>query len=269
MSPWERLLEQPAPQEHFVQLYGSDTGALIRNVSRYLYDGYRHDDGLVTIATPDHTHAFCRELQRLGADTDSAIRHIRLAFLDAEETLAQFMVNGQPDWARFQDVVGTALGKVRPSSERAGLRAYGEMVGLLWKGRQYTAALRLEQFWNKLLSRSSFNLFCAYAIDIFGDEFQVAALDELLCAHTHLVPSETQGDLEKAIDRAIGDVLGSEANSLRVLIKANYRPSWAVLPVDAATVLWLRQNRPEQARKILARAQAYYEAARLDAAPAL
>lgn len=33
--------------------------------------------------------------------------------------------------------------------------------------------IRLEQLWNKLLEQSSFSLYCAYAVDIFGKDFDI------------------------------------------------------------------------------------------------
>jgi MEDS: MEthanogen/methylotroph, DcmR Sensory domain len=260
MSPWDKVLETPDPQGHLVQLYQADERALTRNVSHYLWEGYKRGDGLLVIAGAEHRDAFRRQLEVLGADTDAAIRDGSLAFFDAQETLARFMINGQPDWDRFESVVRSAMGQVRQKDIHAGLRAYGEMVGILWKARQFSAAIRLEQFWNKLLTRSSFSLFCAYAIDVFGKEFQVGALDALLCNHTHLVPAETQGNLETAINQAMEDILGPKAHGLRLLIKANYRPAWAVLPAGEAVVLWLRNNLPDRAEPILDRARQHYQA---------
>jgi hypothetical protein len=65
------------------------------------------------------------------------------------------------------------------------------MVGLLWSARQFSAAIRLEQFWNKLLARSSFHLYCAYSIDVSEKQFQTHALDGVLSTHTHLIPNHT------------------------------------------------------------------------------
>lgn len=75
-------------------------------------------------------------------------------------TLGRFMLAGQPDWDAFENTIAAAMRSVRPAHDRAGLRAYGEMVGVLWKNRQFSAAVRLPQFWNRLLSRMSFTLFC-------------------------------------------------------------------------------------------------------------
>jgi hypothetical protein len=259
MSPWEKLIERPGPQGHLVQLYSADEHALVRNVSQYLYEGMKGGDGLLVIAAEGHIEAFRRRLQALGADPDAAVTSGRLAFFDARDTLARFMVQGQPDWELFESTVGTAMRQVRPAAGYSGLRAYGEMVSLLWNARQFAAAIRLEQFWNKLLGRSTFSLYCAYAIDVFGKEFQIGALDSLLCAHTHVVPAETDGNLETAITRAMDEILGVRASSLRLLIKANFRPSWAVMPAGEAMVLWLRNNLPDHADNILARAQQHYQ----------
>jgi MEDS: MEthanogen/methylotroph, DcmR Sensory domain len=260
MSPWDKVLEAPDPQGHLVQLYQADEQALARNVSQYLWEGYRRGDGLLVIAGAEHSEAFRRKLEALGADTHAAIRDGGLAFFDAQDMLSRFMTGGQPVWDRFENVVRTAMGQVRRKDSHGGLRAYGEMVGILWKARQFSAAIHLEQFWNKLLTRSSFSLYCAYAIDVFGKEFQVGALDALLCAHTHLVPAETQGNLETAINQAMEDILGPKADGLKLLIKANYRPAWAVLPAGEAVVLWLRNNLPDRAETILDRARQHYQA---------
>ncbi len=258
MSPWQKLLETPNPHGHLIQLYAADEGGLITNVTRYLAEGLKRGDGVLVISSAEHCALFRQKLRDSGVDLEAAEQQERWAFCDANVLLSQFMIGGQPDWHRFEAEVGAAMGRVRRVSDRGGLRAYGEMVGILWNARQFSAAIRLEQFWNKLLGRSSFSLYCAYGIDVFGKEFQIAALDELLCAHTHLVPAETSGHLESAINQAMEEVLGPEVHSLKLLIKANYRPAWAVLPSGEAIVLWLRNNLPDQADKILALARKHY-----------
>ena len=87
-----------------------------------------------------------------------------------------------------------------------GCRAYGEMVGILWKARQFAAAIRLEQLWSKLLEQASFSLYCAYQIDVFGRDQDLFNLDDVLCTHTHLVPSQANGALEAALNRAMEEV---------------------------------------------------------------
>lgn len=258
MSPWEKLLERPQARGHFVQLYQADELALASNVGHYLAEGIKRGDGALVIVTPEHRELFGGQLDRLGIGTQRAIECRQLVFLDAHDTLAEFMEGGEPDWNSFEAVVRSAMRQVLTTRPGAGLRAYGEMVGVLWKARQFAAAIRLEQLWNRLLEQSSFCLYCAYAIDVFGKEFHVANLDGVLCTHTHLVPAQPNGALETALNLALDDIFHEKADDLRVLIKANHRPSWAIMPTAENMLLWLRRNLSTQADSIVERAQHHY-----------
>ena len=269
MSPWEKLIERPHSRGHFVQLYEADEVALIQNVGHYLWEGLRRGEGVLVIATREHQDLFGAYLDHAGADLPALLGSQQLIFWDAQHTLAQFMVSGQPDWQQFEGIIRAAMRQVHPAKDAQGLRAYGEMVGLLWKTRQFAAAIRLEQFWNKLLEQSSFSLYCAYAIDVFGKECDVANLDGVLCTHTHLIPSQPNGTLETALNRSMDEILGAKADALRVLIKANYRPAWAVMPTAEAIVFWLRRNLPGQADHVIARAQHHYQLLLQPAGPTL
>jgi hypothetical protein len=257
VSPWERLLDQPHPGGHFVQLYKTDESELVKNVGRYLWEGLRRGDGVLVVATPAHEQLFLRKLQLVGADTRAWIESKQLIFLDAEETLRQFLVDHQPDWLGFERVVGSAIRQVQPTNHSRGLRAYGEMVGILWKARRYAAAIRLEQLWNRLLESSSFSLFCGYSIDVFGKDFN-ADLDSVLCTHTHVIPAQTDAKLEIALNRSMDEVLGPKAEALRATIKPSRRSSWAVMPNAESTLLWLRKNLPDDADRIVERTQHHY-----------
>ena len=110
-----------------------------------------------------------------------------------------------------------------------------------------------------MLAETEVDLYCAYPIDVFGSDFHAAVVDEILCAHTQLVPSAGT-DLERAIERAMSDVLGSRAEGLRPLMKANHRPAWGNVPPGEAVILWLRNNLPDYADEIVGRARRYYQA---------
>ena len=105
--------------------------------------------------------------------------------LDAQETLDRFLVGGQPDEHLFRDVVGGVLAEVHRRSSTGHVRAFGEMVGLLWVAGDRAAATRLEEYWNELLRGTACSLFCAYPIDIY-DNGDTAGLDAVLGTHTHM-----------------------------------------------------------------------------------
>jgi hypothetical protein len=256
MSPWEKLLEQPHSRGHVVQLYEqADELSLAANVARYLWEGLKRGESALVVATQEHRELFCRQLEKLGAVPQTAVKSGQLGFLDAWETLARCMAGGQPDWTLFEHVVGAAIGRLWPKKASAGMRAYGEMVGLLWKTRQFAAANRLEQLWNRMLGQSSFSLYCAYEIDILGKDFHPGSVDAILRSHTHVIPGQPGYNLEAALDRAINEILGATAEDFKARVGSRRHRSWALMPNAETIVLGLREFLPGQAEDILARAR--------------
>ena len=237
--------------------FGVDQAALARNVAGYLWAGLRRGEGALVIAGAENQGAIARQLELLGADLADVLQSRHLVVWDAQATLKGFLVDGQPDWDRFQRLMWAAILQVR--RRKLEVRAYGEMVSILWQQRRYAAALRLEQFWNKLLEQPFLSLFCAYAVDVFGNDCDFAGLDGVLATHTHVVPADLDGHLALALDCALDDLLGADAASVRLRMKAHDRPAWAIMPVAERIALWLRQNLPEQAGRILERARRHAE----------
>ncbi|HEY1755444.1 MAG TPA: PAS domain S-box protein [Bryobacteraceae bacterium] len=244
-------------QEHSVQLYGADERSLTLNVGKYIMDGLQRGESVVVIAEPSHTAAFASQLQLLGADPCRAVRQQQLRFFDAETMLSAFMVDGQPHRTLFQRAVGNTLGGTRDVADSAGKRAYGEMVGLLWKRGEIAAAIALEELWNEYLRRERLQLFCGYPIDIFGEDFQSPAVEKLLLAHTHVVPTGADGDLERAVKRAIQDFppTGSDPHSPEALPL----PPRLVIPNAERTILSLKASHPGRRQEVLIRARGYYD----------
>ncbi len=242
---------------HSVQLYGADEQRLTVNVGKYIAEGLRRDEGVLVIAEPAHTAAFLRQLQLVGADPGRAIERQQLMFLDAETTLGSFMIDGQPDRARFQRAIGDAERSVGAEAKRA----YGEMVGVLWRGGDVSAAIRLEELWNEYLRTARLQLFCGYPIDIFAAEFHSPDVEKLLLAHTHVLPTGVDGDLDRAVKRAIEDCTPADP--------AARLPDAAPLTQDGGArlfipnaekrILSLKTRPPHHAHEVLVRARRYYD----------
>lgn len=259
LSLTNALLAQPEPADHLVQFYG-DEACLAQNVALYLREGAERGDWMILIATPGRAELFARHLREAGTDPEELSRAGRLFVMDAERTLSQFMVDGNPDWDLFDSTVGGVVRSAKLRAGSAGIRAYGEMVDLLWKSGRLAAATRLEEFWNRLLVRDRFGLFCAYTVDLLGDAVQAETLGEMLRNHTHLLPVRTNGELDHAVDRALAEVLGADRTAaLMPLIRATRYPRTRIPDAEAA-VLWLKNHAPPYAEAVLARARSYYEA---------
>jgi anti-sigma regulatory factor (Ser/Thr protein kinase) len=102
------------------------------------------------IATEAHRDALAAELPDPGG----------IVWLDAEATLERISRDGAVDAATFADVVG---GVIRPlAADGRPVRAFGEMVALLWQRGDLVGALALESLWNELMATVPFALYCAY-----------------------------------------------------------------------------------------------------------
>jgi hypothetical protein len=256
MTSLDRIFDDAAPHGHVVQFYKADEPLLNRNVGQFLWEGLLRGDGLLVIAAPERRESVTSHLRRLGVDIPLAVRERKLLLLDAQETLDRFMVDGQPDWGLFRQVVCDALQVVRPRTGKALVRAYGEMVGVLWEAEEYTAAILLEEHWNRLLHDDRVVLFCGYPIDIFAEGFERSRIEALLSAHTHCVSAGSDGDLDCAMHQAMEEVLGQNAAAIRVNMSASSAQD---------RILWLRHNLPVEAGGILSLARTYYQASQLSA----
>jgi len=175
------------PSEHSVHFYDDDR-RLLDEVSAFLSTGLLAGQSVVLIATDAHCEALKPRLEASGVDVDGACFRGRLTLLDADETLDTFMVDGMPDADLFRATVGGVVEKRLRASGPAGLRAFGEMVDVLWRRDQIDAALRLEDLWNELAAENSFSLLCAYSMGHFYGGSGAAGKASVVARHTHVFP---------------------------------------------------------------------------------
>ena len=76
--------------------------------------------------------------------------------------LGQILANGWPQPDLFRLRIGSLIAKAH--ARWGSVRAFGEMVGLLWESGAQGAALRLESLWNELGLTQPFALLCGYHI---------------------------------------------------------------------------------------------------------
>lgn len=183
---------------HVVQLYDDDA-FLIGAVARVVRDGLAANDAVVVIATCPHLADLDRALRDLGIDVESARDGERLAMLDARDTLATFMDGDLPDATRFAATIGTVLERAAKTTVRGHVRAFGEMVALLWSEGRRDAALAIESLWNdEITRRRNFSLLCAYPLAVFGGSDDGPRFTAMCGHHTHVAPAESYGSLDSA-----------------------------------------------------------------------
>lgn len=243
------LLRQPAGREHFVQVY-RDELFLYQAVGEFVGTGLRRGEGVIIIATPAHREAFVERLEHEGVPAREAAAQGQLVLLDAEETLARFTERGMPDWQSFHALIGGVIAKMR--LDYPSVRAYGEMVDVLWQRGERDAAIRLEEFWNDLAKLQTFSLLCAYQIDNLDAGAYQGPLECICKVHTHLIPAPDYGRFNEAVLQASQEVLEAPLAQMLLSLAERHRPQ-TEMPQGQATLLWLQRNMPRTAEKVLAR----------------
>jgi len=257
--PTKPFFMTDGPHHHLVQFYDGDERSLMENVAQFLAEGVQRGEGLLVFATPSHSDGFRRQLRLIGVDPDGAEFERRLLVLDAERTLADFLVGEIPEQELFESTIRVAKSGLRPSR---GLRAYGEMVGILWKDGHHDAAIQLEALWNNFLQATGCKLFCAYPIDVFGPEFNAPATDSILRSHTQLVSAGPKEDLAAVLDLSMKEVLGPTTQQVKASMLAGNGSSIADMPEAERAIRWLHTHLPNQAEEIVARAHHHYSIGR-------
>jgi anti-sigma regulatory factor (Ser/Thr protein kinase) len=171
--------------DHVVQFYERDED-LVAGVGRYLLDAAGEAAAAVVIATEAHRDAFARHLGAQGLDVAAARENGSLVLLDAATTLDRFTPEGRIDREVFFEVIGGVLRDA--GRDGRAVRAYGEMVALLWDAGDVLAAIDLETLWNELAAELPFSLYCAYRSESVVGHEHAEALHEVCRLHSSVVP---------------------------------------------------------------------------------
>jgi PAS domain S-box-containing protein len=245
------VLRHPIPDidGHFVRFYENDQ-VLIQSVSTFLGAGLGAGESALMIGTESHRSAVEEKLAAHGIDLAAVKGRGQFLALDARETLRKFMRDGAPDEDLFMKTIGELIAKT--ASKRPGLRAFGEMVALLWADNAHEAAVKLEELWNKLGKTIAFSLYCAYPINGFKNSTQGKLFARICHEHGAVMPGESFAETGSAEDRgrAIA-LLQQKAASLETEVSERRRIEDALreseirfrtLADSAPVMMWMTDN---------------------------
>ena len=178
-----------APCEHVVQIYENDE-AFLNLLTGFVSGGVNAGECAVVIATTAHLTTLDERLTAMEYSVPSLISNTQYIPLDAEEVLSKFMVNDWPDDNLFHKVINEVIVKAKGNNRK--VRAFGEMVAILWAKGQVGATVRLEHLWNKFCENEAFCLFCAYPESGFTQD-AVESVMHICSAHTKMITGVAEG----------------------------------------------------------------------------
>jgi hypothetical protein len=175
-----------SPCEHLVQIY-EDDAVFLDTLAEFVAGGIVQGEAVIVIATPKHREGLQKRLAAKAISVAAAQSSDQLVLLDAEQTMAQFLIDKWPDDALFHEVIGGIIERAKGPGRK--VRAFGEMVAVMWTQGYCGATIRLEHLWADFCRDQKFSLFCAYPKTGFTED----AADDIgrLCAlHTQVLSAE-------------------------------------------------------------------------------
>lgn len=172
-----------APCEHIAQFYEHE-GVLVDTLAGFIGGGLKAGESTVVIATAEHLEAVEKRLRSFGIDIDTSRTQDQYIAMVAEEALAKFMVEHWPDDDLFAAFVTEVIDRARGKDRR--VRAFGEMVALLWARGDVAATVRLEYLWHEICRKQAFSLLCAYPKAGFTED-PSKSLAEICAAHSRII----------------------------------------------------------------------------------
>jgi hypothetical protein len=163
-----------APAPGAPRFYDSES-SLARIVAEFLAEGFNDGNPGIVITTEDQRAEIVRELTARSYDVEALQRSRDFLLLDAQQVLSTIIVDGKPDARRFQDEVRQVIECVRRARPDCTVRMFGQMIDVLWRQGDRSAAIRLELLWNQL-AQTQPSLVCGYAI---GNFYKDARLEDV------------------------------------------------------------------------------------------
>jgi len=163
-----------------VQIYTREA-VFLDSLEGFVSGGLLAGEAVIVIATAHHRQELQDRLARRGIFLVEPRAQSRYIDLDADETLALFMVDGLPDAGRFSSVVSDLMTRARGADRK--VRAFGEMVAILWARGNEIATFELEKLWHGECEARGFSLFCAYPRNGFSRDGD-AAIERICSSHS-------------------------------------------------------------------------------------
>jgi MEDS: MEthanogen/methylotroph, DcmR Sensory domain len=245
VTRWATFIDAPKAGEHAVQIY-RDLADLVISVTSYLDAGLRAGAPAVVIATPRHRQQVGNALTELGWDLDALQAEGRVELLDAEETLSAIMDGDKPSAAKFRRAVADPVDQMLAAFPGRTLRAFGEMVDVLWHRGLQDAAVALEGLWNELAATRNFALLCGYELDVLDPEVQAGPLPDVLRRHSHVGPVADASALDHTLRETVGPL---ETARIYLAVAEDVPPS--KVPRTQVMLSWLSRNKPPVARRVM------------------
>lgn len=173
--------------DHLVHIY-EDKNTLINSVCDFIVPALTVNQGVILISSAENRKGFERTLEKRSIDVAKSKTLGQLIILDAKETLEKMMARGEVHPDKFVNVIGSLISDMNRSYKS--IRAYGEMVSLLWNENKQESAIKLEKMWTELATVHQFSLLCGYHFDDKISSEKHPCFSEVCTNHSHIITKD-------------------------------------------------------------------------------
>jgi len=170
-----------APAFHAVRFYESPE-SICQAAAEFIGEAIAAHQPALIIIRSERRALLLDDLGERGFDVDALLAAGDLLVLDARETLAALMVNGQPSASVLDEHAAVMFERLCHGRQDCTIWAYGEMVDLLWESGDPVAAMLMEILWNRLAATWKLCILCGYSVrNVYKD----ANIADIVGQHTH------------------------------------------------------------------------------------
>jgi DNA-binding NarL/FixJ family response regulator len=175
-------------RHHEVGFYADDR-SLVEAYTHFVGTSLKSGKAAIVVLTEAHRDKLLGGLQAYGLDMRTAIEQGRYVALDNAETIAEFMVDGLPDPAKFSRATVDLITRTAKSvnGKTARVVACGECAPLLWQRGNAEGAVRLEELWNPIARSYGVQVFCGYPLGCLPDRTGSHTFERICAAHSRVL----------------------------------------------------------------------------------
>ena len=177
-----------APTDHLVQVYENER-YFLETLEGFAGCGLLSGDTVIVIATKDHITELNLRLNQHDFDLADLTAKDQYITLEADKVLSQFLVNNWPDERLFNEVITKVIDRGQRDGRK--VRAFGEMVAMLWENGHHGATVQLENLWHQLHAKNKFTLYCAYPKSGFTQDVK-DSLDTICKTHSKIIDGQAR-----------------------------------------------------------------------------
>ena len=209
----------------------------MESVCDFATTGLELGDSVLLAVTNKHAARIRRELLQRGYKAGLA----ETTFLDAEDLAKELLGARGVRAAAYERLIVSEVAALAARAKTRRVRAFGEIVDVLWKQGREDDALALERRWHETSAAQPLRLLCGYRLSLMD----CRCLD-IVEAHdgAHAGGPKDSPRLKRALEK----LLGPQADMLRAIV-ADHR-QLKRLPFEQAALIWMGRHMPATAERL-------------------